>query len=145
MKNTDHNMLTARAQEYFRLVDAGDPALLDLFTDDATAYFPKFGLARGKAEIGQLAQTLGALGGRFEHDDLHFISSGSTVVVEGRERGVMPDGTRWPDGTISQGAFCNVFEFRDGLINRVAIYADPDFASQDTDRIRQLHRGSSAA
>jgi hypothetical protein len=37
------------AREYFARVDAGDPGLLAMFTDDAQAYFPKLGTARSKA------------------------------------------------------------------------------------------------
>ncbi len=41
----------AIAREYFRLGDAGDPRLMDLFHEDVTIYFPKFGLGRGRAAL----------------------------------------------------------------------------------------------
>jgi hypothetical protein len=59
-------------------------------------------------------------------------------VVEGTESGVAGDGTPWPDGEVSQGRFCNVFEFNGDLISALRIYVDPDFTSSHQDRIRQL-------
>ncbi|MFH9970149.1 hypothetical protein ACH4PR_54805 [Streptomyces mirabilis] len=44
------------AVRYFRLVDSADPAILDLFTDDAQMFFPKFGIATGKDQIAAFAQ-----------------------------------------------------------------------------------------
>ncbi|WP_017748448.1 hypothetical protein [Scytonema hofmannii] len=44
-------------------------------------------------------------------------------------------GVALPDGIVSQGLFCNVFEFDGVLIRRMHIYVDPDFTSADRDRI----------
>jgi ketosteroid isomerase-like protein len=119
------------AKQYFRMVDAGDPAVLDLFTDDAQMFYPKFGYARGKQQIGEFAQGLGRGVPSLEHDidDFVFIAAGSFVVVEGSERGTTTSGATFPDGAASFGLFCNVFEFEGERISRVHIYVDPDFAS----------------
>lgn len=71
-------------------------------------------------------------------DHLRFLDAGETVVVEGREWGEMSDGTQIPDGKISHGLFCNIFEFRDELICSVRIYVDPDFPNHDDAKIKAL-------
>lgn len=47
--DADPNDRLETVNTYFRKVDARDPTVLDLFTDDAQMFFPKFGLAHGKA------------------------------------------------------------------------------------------------
>ena len=125
------------AKQYFRAVDAGDPGVLDLFTDDAQMFYPKFGYARGKAQIGAFAQGLGRGVPLLEHeiDDFVYIAAGSRVVVEGAEHGTTATGVTFPDGVSSFGLFCNVFEFHGDLISRVHIYVDPDFASTHVDGV----------
>ncbi len=134
---------------YFRKVDAGDPTILDLFTEDLQMYFPKFGLARGKRALVTFAERMGANLATIGHDidGLTFHVSGDTIVVEGREWGTTRDGRAWPDGAVSQGLFCSVFEFDGPLIRRMHIYVDPDFTSSDHDRIRTLRseHGSAAS
>lgn len=122
---------------YFRRVDAADPALMDLFTDDVEFFFPKFGAARGKAAIAAFGQRMAAHLAEIGHDieGLNFIVAGDRIAVEGREWGVTHAGRRWPDGVVSQGRFCGVFEFAGAFISRISIYVDPDFASEDKDRI----------
>lgn len=129
--NDQASSLEAVAQQYFRLVDAGDPAVIELFTDDAQMFYPKFGYARGKQQIGAFAQGLGRGVSSLEHeiDDFAYITSGSRVVVEGAEHGTTVSGVEFPDGVSSFGLFCNVFEFEGHLIKRVHVYVDPDFAS----------------
>jgi len=46
----------AIARKYFHLADAGDPKLMELFHEDATFYFPKFGVGRGRASIGEMVK-----------------------------------------------------------------------------------------
>jgi len=41
----------ARVTDYFRKGDAGDLALLDMFSADIELYFPKFGTRVGKAAV----------------------------------------------------------------------------------------------
>ena len=50
MSLTDEQKI-AIAREYFRLADAGDPKLMELFHEDATFYFPKFGIGHGRLSI----------------------------------------------------------------------------------------------
>ena len=47
--------MLAAVKQYFVRVDAGQASVLDLFTDDVQIYFPKFGIATGKAAFGELA------------------------------------------------------------------------------------------
>ena len=130
---------------YFRKADARDPAVVDLFTDDVELFFPKLGRARGKPAFARFAATLGAEMARLEHDveGFRIVASGDTVVVEGTERGVTQDGVAWPDGVVSEGRFCNVFEFDGALIRRMYVYVDPDFTSRDQRRVAEL-RGAGA-
>jgi hypothetical protein len=58
MTGGEKSKLEDVAVRYFRLVDTGDPAVIDLFVDDAQMFYPKFGHARGKAEIGAFARGL---------------------------------------------------------------------------------------
>ena len=123
-------------KQYFRKGDAGDQTVLDMFSDNVTLYFPKFGTRSGKAEIVNFIQ--GLLGNlqslRHDVDTYRYIAAGNTVVVEGTESGVMKDGASWPVRGRTEGRFCNVFEFEGELISRVHIYVDPDFAGLDRDR-----------
>lgn len=119
------------AINYFRMVDAGNPEVIDLFTEDARMFYPKFGIAKGKAQIGAFAQGLGRGVASLEHDigGLTVLSSGDYVIVEGAEKGTTTSGVDFPDGVSSFGLFCNVFEFEGELIKRIHIYVDPDFAN----------------
>jgi hypothetical protein len=133
-------------RNYFRRVDARDPSLLDLFADDVEFFFPKFGPARGKEALVTFGERMTRHLASLEHDidGLNFIVAGDTIAVEGKEWGVTQAGVQWPDGAVSQGLFCNVFEFDGLLIRRTYIYVDPDFTSEDLDRARIL-RGEVAA
>lgn len=124
-------------KDYFKKVGAGDPTLLDLFTDDAQAFFPKRGVMNGKAEFVTFVQALGAAVSRFFHDRelMVFTQGGNRTVVEGLEVGELADGTPFPGGAKSGGRFCNVFEFRGSLISRMHVYADPDLAGKDNDLV----------
>ncbi|MCL2892643.1 nuclear transport factor 2 family protein [Brenneria tiliae] len=132
-------------REYFRKVDAKDPALLDLFTEDVEFFFPKFGAARGKAALQRFAERIARDAAQLTHDidGLIFTVDGDRIAVEGREWGVTADGRSWPDGEISQGRFANVFEFDGPLIKRTFIYVDPDMTNEDRRRVA-LYRGEQA-
>lgn len=138
--HADPRLETVRS--YFRKVDAKDASLLDLFTDDVAFFFPKFGLARGKAAVAEFGRRIGADAARITHDidGLVFTVDGDRIAVEGREWGVTADGRAWPDGEVSQGRFANVFEFDGPLIRRAFIYVDPDFTGEDRQRIAR-YRG----
>ncbi|WNG39418.1 hypothetical protein F0U61_41455 [Archangium violaceum] len=141
----DSNSRLRTVQDYFRKVDLRDPGIMELFTDDVQLFFPKFGVSRGKAELARFSQRLTNYLESIEHDieGFRYVVSGDSIVVEGTERGVTRAGVHWPDNEISQGRFCNVFEFDGPLIRRVHIYVDPDFTSEDLERIRLL-RGETA-
>jgi hypothetical protein len=130
------------ALEYLKAFDNGGTtstggSILDLFASDAQVYFPKWGIANGRDEIGRL---FGDVGGTLEsitHDYSHFnwVVSGDLVACEGTSYGQHRDGP-WRAGVPESGAgrWCDVFEIRDWLIQRCFIYLDPDYAGQDTAR-----------
>ncbi|MFT3691216.1 nuclear transport factor 2 family protein [Paenirhodobacter sp.] len=137
---TDPRLETVR--DYFRRVDAKDPTLLDLFTEDVAFFFPKFGLTRGKAAMARFAERIGQEAATLTHDidGFVFTADANRVVVEGREWGVTATGRAWP-GTSSGGRFASVFEFDGPLICRMFIYVDPDFTGEDTRRVA-LYQGA---
>jgi len=76
--------------EYLKAIDRGDPitgegSLLDLFADDAQLYYPKWGLANGKAQIGKLLADVGGTVKAAQHHYAEFnwvFSGGDTLVCE---------------------------------------------------------------
>src|SRR4026207_1501985 len=99
------------AIEYLKAFDNGGTtstggSILDLFADDAQVYFPKWGLANGKENIGKL---FGDVGGTLKGPpppSPHFtgIFSGSdTIVAEGTSHGEHQDGP-WRAGDPEAGA-----------------------------------------
>jgi ketosteroid isomerase-like protein len=123
------------ALEYLKRLDRGED-VLDLFADDAQVYFPKWGLANGREEIGRLFSGLGSLLTSIRHDYamFNYVVQGDTVVVEGTSSGVTADGTEWRADVTHAGRWCDVFEIRDFRIQRCFIYLDPDYAGADTAR-----------
>ncbi len=129
--------------EYLKAFDnrgtiSTDGSILDLFAEDAQVYFPKWGVATGKEEIGQLFGDIGATLESIVHHYSHFnwIFSGSDYLVcEGTSHGKHKDG-EWRAGVPESGAgrWCDVFEIRDWKIQRCFIYLDPDYAGKDTAR-----------
>jgi hypothetical protein len=119
-------------------VTSGGGGILGLFAEDAQVYFPKWGLANGKTEIGKLFGDVGATIRSIRHDyaGFNWIFSGSDLLVaEGTSYGEHQDGA-WRAGVPDWGAgrFCDVFEIRDWKIQRLFIYLDPDYAGKDTAR-----------
>jgi hypothetical protein len=137
------------AVEYLKAFDnAGvtstGASILDLFADDAQVYFPKWGVASGKEQIGTLFAEVGATLKSVTHHYAYFnwIFSGSDLLVcEGTSHGEHRDGA-WHAGNPPWGAgnWCDVFEIRDWKIQRVYIYLDPDYAGQDTSRYPWLSK-----
>jgi ketosteroid isomerase-like protein len=123
---------------YFKAVDnRGD--LLALFADDAYVFFPKHSYVRGKEQVTQLVRDITPLWKSIEHAIalFNFFEQGDTVVVEGSSRGEVRDelgGGSWTETDRFGGRFCNVFEVRDGKIQRLHVYLDPDYAGNDTGR-----------
>jgi hypothetical protein len=100
--------------------------------------FPKWGLANGREEIGQMFGDVGATLKSIRHDYANFnwiFSGGDTIVAEGTSYGEHNDGP-WRAGVPEWGAgrWCDVFEIRDFKIQRCFIYLDPDYAGGDKDR-----------
>ncbi len=127
------------ALEYFKRLDRGGD-VLELFAEDADAYFPKWGVARGKDEIGRMFRDVAELFSEISHhpEYLKFIVEGDMVVVEGITSGVTADGVQWRAGVTHAGRWCDVFEIRDFKIQRCFIYLDPDYAGADTARYHWL-------
>jgi ketosteroid isomerase-like protein len=123
------------ALEYFTRFDTGGN-VLELIADDAVVYFPKWGLARGKDEIGRMFGDVSTLFTDICHypEYLKFIVEDDMVVVEGITSGTAADGTPWRPGFSHAGRFTDVFEIRDHKIHRCFIYLDPDYAGDDTQR-----------
>ena len=121
------------ALEYFRRLDLRDPSVLDLFTDDFTFYFPKYGLGRGRDQLLEVMAGLGTVVASTSHEpsDYRFLPSGDHLVVEGTTSGATLSGATWAAGKTPGGRFCNVFQFRDGRISRLAVYLDPDYAGEN--------------
>ena len=123
-------------ETYFKRLDSGEE-IVDLFAGDAQVYFPKWGVATGIEEIERLFSDLGSIVNALSHDYAYFnyVVDGDTVVVEGTSTGETSEGVEWrADGTPGGGRWCDVFEIRDGAIQRLFIYLDPDYAGEDTDR-----------
>lgn len=130
------------ALEYLKAFDndgvTDEHEILDLFANDAQVYFPKWGLATGRDEIGRLFTEVGSTLKSIQHHyaDFNWVFSGGDVVVcEGTSHGEHRDGP-WRAGVPEWGAgrWCDVFEIRDWQIQRVFIYLDPDYAGADTAR-----------
>jgi ketosteroid isomerase-like protein len=142
------------ASAYLHAVDnggqlpGGSGTVLDLFAEDAQVYFPKWGLATGIEEIGRLFTDVGGTLTRITHHhaNINWIVTGSdTIVAEGTTHGEHRDGP-WRAGEPDWGAgrWCDVFEIREGKIQRCFVYLDPDYAGRDTDRYPWLQQAAAA-
>ena len=125
------------AREYFIRADQGRPDVLDLFTEDAEIYFPKFGFGYGREYFFEMVKGFDKILESIQHDydTMNFISSDSYVVVEGTSHGKMASKS-WEGGKTPGGRFCNVFKFHDGRISSLHVYLDPDYTSEDEARFR---------
>ena len=59
------------ALEYLKRLDRGEN-IFELFADDAQIYFPKWGLANGRAEFEKLFMDLGSILSAIRHDYAYF-------------------------------------------------------------------------
>ena len=143
------------ALEYLKAFDNGGvtstgDSILELFAEDAQVFFPKWGIANGREQIGQMFGEVGAQLNAIRHDYANFnwIFGGSdTIVAEGTSYGEYKDGP-WRADVPEWGAgrWCDVFEIRDWQIHRCFIYLDPDYAGKDTARYPWLaDRGAVAS
>ena len=127
------------AIEYLKAFDNGGVtstggSIMDLFADDAQVYFPKWGLATGKDQIGQMFGDVGGTIKQIVHHYSHFnwvFSGGDVIVAEGESHGEHRDGP-WRAGEPewSAGRWCDVFEIRDWLIQRVLHLPRPGLRRQ---------------
>ena len=129
------------ALEYLKRLDRGEN-FFDLFDDHAEVYFPKWGVAVGRAQFEQLFIDLGSVVAKFKHDMayLNVIQQGDMVVVEGTSYGATHGGVEWRAGVTHAGRWCDVFEIRNGKIQRCFISLDPDYESADTGRYPWLNK-----
>jgi SnoaL-like domain len=142
------------ALEYLNAFDKGGVtsdggSILDLFADDAILYFPKWGVARGRDEIGKWIGDVGGTLTSIAHHpwEFNWIFTGTDVLVcEGTSHGEHRDGP-WRAGVPdwAAGRWCDVFEIRDFKIQRCFIYLDPDYAGKDTQRYPWLAESSETA
>lgn len=130
---TDPADRVAVIHDYFRRADAGSATLLDLFTEDAQIYFPRYGIGQGREVLLDIMAGLGRVMTSARHDSATFlfIRQGEHVVVEGTTSGTLVGGGTWSAGETPAGRFCNVFVFRGDKIARLHIYLDPDYAGED--------------
>jgi SnoaL-like domain len=130
------------AKRYFEEIDGGRLPL-ELFAPDFEFYFPKYGVGRGWDEFMEFATGLGATGHKAIHHraQLNYICCGTQVIVEGATFGSDGKGGTWNGGETPGGRFCSVFHFNDeGLVKRMYIYLDPDYAGRDADRFHWHRR-----
>src|ERR1044072_7067567 len=98
------------ALEYLKAFDnagvtSDGGSILDLFADDSQVYFPKWGIASGKDQIGRLFGDVGGTLKAIRHDYSHFnwiFSGGDVVVCEGTSYGEHRDGP-WRGGGAGVG------------------------------------------
>ncbi len=112
------------ASEYLHSLDTGND-FFHLFAEDAEVFFPRSGVARGTREYKKLFSDLGARVAKFRHhhDSINWIIQGDFVVAEGSSEGELKTGEKWTDSK-----WCDVFEIRNGKIQRLYIYLDPEYA-----------------
>lgn len=125
----------AIALEYLKRLDRGED-FFDLFDQNIEFYFPKIGVVNGRDAVKEAFGKIASLLNGITHDYAYFnyVVNGDIVVVEGTSSGITADGVEFRAGVTHAGRWCDVFEIRDGLIHRLFVYLDPDYAGADTAR-----------
>ena len=121
------------ALDYIVKLDRGEN-FFGLFAPNAQVLVPKWGIATGLDEITEAFTAMAGKVAATRHDYAYFnyVHSGDVVVIEGTSSGRTTDGAEWQAaGTTHRGRWCDVFEIRDGLIQRLFIYLDPDYSDAD--------------
>jgi hypothetical protein len=106
------------ALEYLKAFDnkgvkSTGASILDLFAEDAQVFFPKWGVATGKKQIGQLFADVGGFIESIVHDyaTFNWIMTGTDVFAcEGTSAGKHRDGA-WRAGVTHAGRWCDVLRF----------------------------------
>ncbi|HEX8030139.1 MAG TPA: nuclear transport factor 2 family protein [Vicinamibacterales bacterium] len=134
----------ATVVRYYEQSDAGRfPA--DLFTEDFEFYVPKFGVGRGIKEFETMASGVSMKQFRHAIGEMLIVEDGRNVAVEGTSEGVTGTGVEWRGGRTPGGRFASLFRFNAaGLIERMYIYLDPDFAGDHAAGFR-WNRGAAQA
>ncbi|HWP93340.1 MAG TPA: nuclear transport factor 2 family protein [Thermodesulfobacteriota bacterium] len=112
------------ASEYLKRLDRGED-FFELFDENAEVFFPRSGVAVGADAYKKLFSDLAAKVKRFRHHHayLNWIIQGDMVVAEGSSEGELKTGEKWTDSK-----WCDVFEIRNGKIQRLYIYLDPEYS-----------------
>ena len=122
--------MRAKILRYYEQIDQGQfPS--ELFTENFQFYSPKYGIGRGLQMFGEFGASAGVK--RIKHHrEMLFIIDGNLAAVEGTTEGTTDGDVEWQGGRTSAGRFASVFSFNEaGLIERMHIYVDPDFAGSD--------------
>jgi hypothetical protein len=71
--------------EYFRRADIQNPSMIDLFTEQAEMWFPKYGVIKGKASIARFGEVLAAHLQSLTHaiEKFRYHASGDVIVGGG--------------------------------------------------------------
>jgi hypothetical protein len=77
----DGNVWIEAVNTYFRKVHARDSTVLDLFSDDVQIFFPKFGLAHGKAALVRFSEIMTSQLESIEHD-IETLAACSTSLAQ---------------------------------------------------------------
>lgn len=98
-----------------------------LMTENVQFEFPKWGTARGSAEVGAFFQALGNYVAAVRHppETFRYYVGDKSVAIEGRSVGRLHNGNSW-----EAGRFTVIYDFEGELISRIAIYLDPDYADE---------------
>lgn len=121
------------ARTFLTTLDAqGD--FFSLITDDVELTFPKWGTARGKANLGPFFQALGSYVAAIRHrpETFQFLvgerDGQARVCIEGLSEGRLHNGKAW-----AAGRFSVIYDFRGRLVSRIGIYIDPDYVDDTAD------------
>ena len=112
------------AVEYFKSFDRGYTSdgrpFLELFAEDAIVYFPKWGIAHGREEIGRMFGDIGANFKWIRHHshDFNYIFTGTdTLVIPAYGRG-----TVWANGTAGPQDFTTEVTSTQPILAERAMY-----------------------
>ena len=111
---------------------------MDLFHEDATFYFPKFGVGQGRESIFEMVKGFSGVLEfiRHDYDGFVFIPSGDRVAVEGTSEG--KDARARMEGRSDAGRTllqC-LRVSRRSRSARLHVYLDPDYLGEDEPRFR---------
>jgi len=130
----DSKRMIEIAKSYFRKVDAADSSVVDLFSHDLAVFFPGLGEIRGPEAFLKFASGIRGQIEKIEHfpEEYRYSPSGSSLYVEGHEKGEFQDGTKF-----GRNLFVVACDFSpEYKIERMYIYTNPDFAEERKSRFK---------